>query len=67
MSDVPEDRLIAEVFLRKRRRRLQHDWASIWTPEEPHGVYPWQAEFCNAGAVNTERLLIKANRVGGTT
>lgn len=33
---------------------------------ENHGVYPWQAEFHNAGGTHPERCLLAANQIGKT-
>ena len=67
LSEIPVDRLWLEALRRRKREKLYFEWDTIWTPENPIGVYPWQARFCNAGKDNGQRLLMKANRVGGTT
>ena len=51
------------------RRRLMLEYSQVWDERIPDrlGAYPWQVEFHNAGADFLERMLIKANQVGGTT
>jgi phage terminase large subunit-like protein len=51
----------------KRRKLFTHYQFVLGTANDQEGyVYPWQAEFHNAGLDNPERLLMAANRVGKT-
>ncbi len=58
------EKVAAEVERRRQIRRLWLEYDEIW--EEPGKVYPWAAEFHNAGADAIERLCISANQVGKT-
>ena len=51
------------------RRKLMLEYSQIWDARLPErkGAYEWQVEFHGAGKDHLERMLIKANQVGGTT
>lgn len=51
------------------RRKLMLEYSQIWDARLPErkGAYEWQQEFHGAGKDHLERMLIKANQVGGTT
>lgn len=51
------------------RRKLMLEYSQIWDERLPDrkGAYEWQVEFHNGGKDHLERMLIKANQVGGTT
>ncbi len=66
---LSERRAWEEVARRAAGRKLFLNYAKVYDPAQPTiaGAYPWQVEFHNAGGEARERLLMKANRVGGTT
>lgn len=68
MSVVSDQRIVAEIDLRLRSRKLFLEYSRIYDPEKPGtpGAYSWQAEVHNASIDHPERLLMAANRVGKT-
>lgn len=48
------------TLTRRLKREVAENRISLYMP------YPWQARFHSAGASNTERMLMAANRVGKT-
>ena len=69
LTPLEQRRLEQEYVFRHAGRKLFHSYGAVYDPANPlrSGAYPWQVEFHNAGKDNRERLLMKANRVGGTT
>jgi phage terminase large subunit-like protein len=68
-SGDDNSRLLDIVRLRGEQRKLIRQYSVIYDPAAPDvaGAYEWQAEFHAAGATNTERMLMAANRVGKTS
>lgn len=65
---IDQTRLLEEVELRNRSRKLYINYRRIYDPDhkELPGAYQWQVDFHNAGATHPERLLMAGNRVGKT-
>ncbi len=69
---ITDAELWAEIERRQQTRKLRVQYNKILPDPEKApgpgnlGIYPWQAEWHNAGAQFTERLLMAANRVGKT-
>lgn len=68
MNDSTET-LMAEAIRLGSQRKLGREYARVVDMELPIegeniGVYPWQAEFHNAGAHYPERCLLAANQTG---
>lgn len=61
-----KQRALAELARRSLKRKLFTEYSQIWNVGQV-GAYPWQVDFHNAGGTHLERMLIKANQVGGTT
>ena len=71
-ASITEAELWAEIERRQKTRKLRIQYSKIIPdPTKPPGpgnvgVYPWAAEWHNAGARYTERLLMAANQIGKT-